>query len=104
MSRFVALSVTVALLVALFCCPPPAMAQQEPEQMVCPITQKKCETKADCDPPPPELLAAPSATPSALVPAVAVLPAAPSPAPPHELRPAVIDFWSAPTRTIVLRI
>lgn len=104
MSRFVALGVTATLLVALFCCPPPALGEQEPAAMICPITQKKCETKADCDPPPPELIASPTTAPAALMPNVAALPATPPLPPPHELRPAVSDYWSAPTRTIVLRI
>lgn len=103
MSRVVAIGVTVTLLVVLFCCPPPALAaMQQPQLVVCPITGETCET-TECDPP-PNLTAAPATPPHVVMPDVAAVPPAPTLPTPHELRPAVRDFWSAPTRTTVLRI
>lgn len=104
MSRIVALGVTASVLFVLFCCPPPALADQQPKVMVCPITGETCETKADCDPPPPDLSAAPAPPPQVVMPAAITAPPAPALPTPHELRPAVLHHWSAPTRTIVLRI
>lgn len=104
MSRIVALGVTAALLVVLFCCPPPALAEQ-PKVMVCPITGEKCETgEAECDPPPPDLLAAPATPVHVVMPDIITAPPAPALPSIHELRPAILHYWSAPTRTIVLRI
>ena len=103
MSRFTALTLTAAMLIVVFCCPPPAFAEPAPKVMVCPITQEPCETKSKCDPPAPELIAAPAAVPALVVPSVA-MPIAPALAVPHESRPAELHYWSAPTRTVVLRI
>jgi hypothetical protein len=104
MPRLLASAVIAAILFVLFCCPPPAFAEQQPEVMVCPITGETCETSSDCDPPPPELIAAPAPAPDVVVPDAIAAPPAPALPTPHELRPAVLHHWSAPTRTTVLRI
>jgi len=106
-SRVVALGVTAVLIVVMFCCPPPAMAeQQRPKVMVCPITGEKCHTgESKCDPPPPQqFVAAPASTHPIVLPDVVTAPLATPDVVSHELRPAIFNFWSAPTRTIVLRI
>ena len=104
MSRIVAIGVTATVVFVLFCCPPPALADQQPKVMVCPITGETCQTEADCDPPPPDLTAAPPAPPHVVIPDAIAVPPAPALSEPQELRPAVLHHWSAPTRTIVLRI
>lgn len=101
----IAVAVIATLVVVQFCCPPPALALERPaEPMTCPITGETCETKsADCDTP-PQLTAAPAPERPAIAPDVASLPPSPELPQPHESQPALLDHWSAPNRTVVLRI
>lgn len=103
--RVTVLTVIATLLFVGFCCPPPALAFEKPQPEVCPITGQKCETQdADCDPPPPQLATSASTPVKVITPDVDILPTAPELEPPHESRPSVLTHWTAPNRTIVLRI
>jgi hypothetical protein len=106
MLRIAAIGLTATLLFVAVCCPPPALAlESQPKVMVCPITGEVCQTQEDdCDPPAPQVAVSADAPLKIITPDVGSLPAVPELAPPHESRPATITHWSAPTRTIVLRI
>jgi hypothetical protein len=106
MSRIAVIAITAALLFVGFCCPPPALAlEKQPQMMVCPLTGQTCETReADCDPPPPQLATTFDAPVKIITPDVDALPAAPELAPPHESPRALLSHWTAPNRTVVLRI
>lgn len=105
MLRLLALATAAVVVFVGFCCPPPALAFEKPQPMVCPITGQTCETReADCDPPAPQVATPLDAPVKVIAPEVGALPAAPELARPQPFGPATLTHWSAPTRTIVLRI
>ena len=86
---------TLVVIAAGVCCPPPLEIPK-----ICPITGERCEP-AECTDPTPELIA--TKVPEAVVPDRPLLASAPQP---HPFADAAqpLTFWTAPTRTVVLRI
>jgi hypothetical protein len=104
MPRFTALTLTAAMVIVLFCCPPPALAQEQPKVMICPITHEPCRTKSKCDPPVPQLIASAATAPAMVMPFVASIDITPNGDARDRAALKEVVYWSAPMRSVVLRI